>query len=146
VNRSKQKGTSAETTVVRWARGSGYWPEAARIVLHGREDHGDVRLNSWTMLQVKAGRAAEKASDAQIHAWLVQTQQQARAGGFSEGFLVTKRAGIGLTRPDAWWCHAMFNDDHEDEGPYPIRFLLRYLPHHLGELRAYPAPVATGGM
>lgn len=46
-NTSKQKGTSWETAIVNYLVGLFF--RATRIVLHGREDHGDVLLEteSW---------------------------------------------------------------------------------------------------
>jgi len=123
VNRSKLVGTAAESAVVKWLHLNGY-PQARRLALAGNGDVGDVELNASVMLQVKAGHAAEKASDAQVAAWMAATWGQAVRGGYSQHFLVTKRAGKG--RPSDWWCHTVLWD------VVPVRFALGHLPVVLG--------------
>ena len=48
MNRSKQKGTFFESSVVAWLRDRGLY--ATRIVLHGSKDEGDIDTgNGWNL-------------------------------------------------------------------------------------------------
>jgi len=110
-NRPKAIGTQAESALVRYARANGF-PNAERLVLHGAADQGDVRLcgrfDDWgqydtIIVEVKAGHAAEQASDAQIERWLAETERERVNAGAQEALLVTKRKGHG--KPNGWWVH-----------------------------------------
>ena len=103
-NRPKNIGTSAETAVVRAARPLGF-PLAERLALAGSADVGDVRLAPWVHLEVKGGKAAETASDAQIEAWMLETERELAHAGALAGALVTKRKGVGATNAHRWWAY-----------------------------------------
>lgn len=111
MNRSKQIGTSAESAVVKLARSSGF-PYAERRALAGTDDQGDVKLDSRgrVILEVKAGKAAETASDSQVAAWLVETEREREAAGAWYGFLVLKRAGKGPRNAGQWWAVGRLDD------------------------------------
>jgi Holliday junction resolvase len=51
-NRSKQKGTAAETAVVRFLQDSG-WPHAERRTLSGAHDKGDISGVVGVSIEVK---------------------------------------------------------------------------------------------
>lgn len=121
VNRPKQIGTAAETAVLKAARSLGF-PSADRHVLKGRADEGDIWLLSTggtlqVVIEVKGGQAAERASDAQILAWLDETDAEVlnapktipgSLGATTTwviGLLVTKRKGIGAANAHRWWAH-----------------------------------------
>lgn len=108
MSKSKALGTAAESAVVRAARRLGF-PHAERVVLHGRDDQGDVRLTpgltAGVVVEVKGGQAAKTASDAQIAAWLVETETERVNAGAEVGFLVTHRAGVGYDNAHRWWAH-----------------------------------------
>lgn len=108
MSRSKDIGTAAETAVVRYLRTHG-WPSAERRALTGVDDCGDITGTPGICWEVKAGKAAiaaaRSASDAQIRAWLIETEVErdhARAG---VGILVTKRGGVGASHVGAWWAY-----------------------------------------
>lgn len=103
-NRPKQIGTAAETAVVATARALGF-PLAERLALAGAQDLGDVRLAPYVHLEVKSGHAAEQASDAQIEAWMLETERELAHAGALAGALITKRKGISGTRAHLWWAH-----------------------------------------
>lgn len=110
MSRSKDIGTAAETKLVRWFQANGY-PNAKRITLHGSKDIGDVSLGDGIPLvvEVKAGRAAETASDGQMRMWLEEllTEQlnATQASGKEHyGVLIVKRAGHGDTKIGGWWA------------------------------------------
>lgn len=99
--RSKDIGTSCETAVVKAARTRGF-PLAERLALAGAGDLGDVRLTAFVHLEVKGGHAAEDASDAQIEAWLVETERELGHAGAIAGALVTKRKAVGPGNAHRW--------------------------------------------
>lgn len=101
--RPKDIGTWTETAVVRAAQTRGF-PLAERLVLAGAKDLGDVRLTIGVHLEVKGGHAAETASDAQIEAWMVETERELAHAGAMAGALITKRKGYGSSRAELWWA------------------------------------------
>lgn len=112
-NRPKAIGTTAETAVVRAARRLGF-PHAERVVLHGSLDQGDVRLTpgltAGVIVEVKGGNAARDASDAQVWAWLVETERERINASADVALLVTQRRGVGAANADRWWAHLRVGD------------------------------------
>lgn len=104
VNRPKSIGTAAETAVVRAARTRGF-PGADRLTLTGANDRGDVGLCPGVILEVKGGQAAKTASDAQITAWLVETERERVNAKAHVGILVTQRPAVGAPNAHRWWAH-----------------------------------------
>lgn len=102
-NRPKAIGTAGETAVVRYVRDNGF-DGAERIALHGIADEGDVSFGPGVMAEVKAGKAAETASDAQIAAWLDDTERERLARGADVAVLVLKRKGKGAANAGRWWA------------------------------------------
>lgn len=109
--RPKDIGTKGETAVVRAAHPRGF-PHADRITLGGARNAGDrsdvrltIGLTAGVVVQVKAGELGKRASEQQITTWLEQTEQQRIAAGAAIAFLVTQRAGVGLTNAHRWWAH-----------------------------------------
>lgn len=133
VSRSKEIGTAAETAVVRWFQANGF-PHAKRITLHGAKDIGDVHLGDGipVVVEVKAGKAAEAASDGQLRAWLrelrVEVENAYEATGEGRyGVLVVKRRGVGITQVGRWWAITPL-----EGGDYLVRWLLaEFTSHHL---------------
>lgn len=121
-NRPKQIGTSCETAVVRVSKPLGF-PLAERLALAGENDLGDVRLAPYVHLEVKGGKAAETASDAQIEAWMLETERELANAGALAGALVTKRKGVGAANAHRWWAHVRAS--------------------WLAQWRAYPAELAA---
>lgn len=103
-NRPKNIGTSAETAVVRAARPRGFGL-AERLALAGQNDLGDVRLAPYVHVEVKGGKAAENASDAQIEVWMLETERELANAGALAGALVTKRKGVGAANAHRWWAY-----------------------------------------
>ncbi len=52
MSKAKQKGTAAETAVVKYMKAQG-WVHAERRALHGNLDKGDINLGSPVVLEVK---------------------------------------------------------------------------------------------
>ena len=104
MNKPKQIGTAAETAVVRYVQTAGF-PGAERLALHGNLDEGDATLCPGIGAEVKAGKAAETASDAQINAWLAEAEQERVNRRADVMLLVLKRKGKGPANAGLWWCH-----------------------------------------
>lgn len=104
VNKPKGIGTACETAIVRYLNIDGF-PQAERSALHGNMDRGDITGTPGIAWESKGGKAAETASDAQIMAWLSDTEVERQNASAAYGVLVTKRAGIGPNRAGEWWAH-----------------------------------------
>lgn len=138
MSRNKATGTSFESALVRHARDNGF-PGADRLPLSGALDRGDVGLCPGLIVECKAGKAAELASDGQIVKWLEETERERVNANAAIALLVTKRKGIGVTRMSEQWCHldgGVFADliyERNDGGePYePIGVPIRA---HLGNV------------
>ncbi|MFC9089019.1 hypothetical protein [Nocardiopsis dassonvillei] len=97
-------GTRAETGVVRYLRTVG-WPHAERRALAGGKDLGDITGTPGLCWEIKGGKVAERATDADIARWLTETEAETANCGADVGILVTKRAGYSAARVDAWAAH-----------------------------------------
>lgn len=79
-NKSKAKGTKAETKVVRYLAAFGL--EAERRTLHGNQDLGDIKVtldhSTPFIIEVKAGQQTANPSRAQLTEWLRQTKEESR--------------------------------------------------------------------
>lgn len=111
-NPSKNKGTAAETAVVRHAWAAGF-TDAERIALAGAHDQGDVILmrDPRIILEVKAGKAAQTASLGQISKWLDECRRERDHAKAVHGFLIVQRQGFGNSRVGSWECWTL-SDDH----------------------------------
>jgi Holliday junction resolvase len=96
-NKPKQKGTAAETAVVRYLRANGF-PQADRAALHGSQDTGDITGIPDTVIEVK------NCKQLQLNQWLEElrcefyTARKLR-GAWWGGLWVKK---YGSTNPGNW--------------------------------------------
>lgn len=91
MNKSKAKGTRAETRVVRYLAALGL--HAERRALSGSQDNGDIKViasDTEMTVEVKAGKQTENPSRSQIEEWLRQTRTEA-ANASCSGALVVVR-------------------------------------------------------
>lgn len=101
MSKAKQKGTAAETALVRFLQGQGF-PGAERRALGGGgfgEDLGDITGIPALCMEVK-NHATYK-----IPAWLKETEIERQNAKADFGILVVKPNKIGMT-PDKvgqWW-------------------------------------------
>jgi hypothetical protein len=103
--RPRDIGTEVESAIVEYLRDHGY-PFAERRSLRGTNDQGDVTgLGPGLVIECKGGHAAEAASDAQIAAWLRETEVERQNAKADVGVLVTKRKGYGRANAGLWWAH-----------------------------------------
>lgn len=96
--RPKDIGTELESWVADHAERHWAFPDAKRPGQRGSKDEGDIWLNRYAMLECKAGDAAMDASDAQIVAWLEETERERVNAGARFGALVVKRRHFGRTK------------------------------------------------
>ena len=102
MSKAKQKGTAAETALVRFLQGQGF-PNAERRALGGGgagEDLGDITGIPALCMEVK-NHATYK-----IPAWIKETETERQNAKADFGILVVKPNGIGMT-PDKvgkWWA------------------------------------------
>lgn len=102
-NPSKNKGTSAETAVVRWARTNGY-PHADRQPLRGNRDAGDIALCPGVIVEVKNRRLTTGVPTAgDLTEWMRQTETEREVARADVGILVVKRNGT--TDPGRWFAY-----------------------------------------
>lgn len=99
MNRAKQKGTAAETAVVRAATALGI--PAHRAALSGADDGGDVQLwHGVVVVEVKAGDQTKNPTWRRIRDWHDEAVAEARNAASPRNphplpLLVTKRHGSG---------------------------------------------------
>lgn len=94
--RAKDKGTFAESHVVKHLVGSGIFPDAHRSALAGSADIGDIIGCRDFTIQVK------NCATMQIPAWLRATEEQRSRHGEPYGVLVIKRLGSGVRSIGDW--------------------------------------------
>lgn len=103
-NPSKQKGTRAETKVVRYLQGHGI--SASRRPLHGNQDQGDIIVqrpyNKPLILEVKAGKQTANPSRSQLEEWLGQAWVERRNADMN-CVLVIVRYNRRLKDADCWF-------------------------------------------
>jgi hypothetical protein len=97
MSKSRQKGTAAESAVVRFLKGHG-WPFAERRALHAALDKGDVTSTPALVWEVKNHRAYK------FPEWMRETEEERENAAADYGILVVKPNGIGATRVGDWWC------------------------------------------
>jgi hypothetical protein len=121
VNRSKQKGTAAESKVRDWLR-SLHWPHAKRLGLAGSRDPGDIALGDGIPVTIEVKDVA--AFD--LAGWLKEAQTERDNNGHEVGVVIFKRRGFG--KPADWYSLM--------DGA-----TLALLLHRAGYLPGYVAPV-----
>lgn len=94
MNRSKQKGTAAETAVVRYLHTRG-WLHAERRALSGSQDRGDVAGIPGVVIEVKNCKRDE------LGAWVDEAEQERANDGAVHSAVWHKRRGT--TDPGAWF-------------------------------------------
>lgn len=131
-NKSGDIGTWTAQRVVEVLEQTG-WPNAERRSLHGAFDRGDIVGCPGLVWEVKGGHRAENASDADIVAWLGETEVERHNANAAYGILVWKRKAVGRANARRWWA-AMWSDQFAHLGhgsdqlelhePFPVRMTL----------------------
>jgi hypothetical protein len=104
-NPSKQKGTRAETRVVRYLEEHGF--VARRQALAGSNDPGDIEVYApdkmdKMIFEVKGGKQTAAPNRSQINEWLRQTHVEAKNSN-AKGFLCIVRWHRNLCDADVYW-------------------------------------------
>lgn len=109
MNKPKQRGTAAETAVLRYVRENGF-PHAYRQTLAGSKDLGDIRLDDTTIIEVKsvATAATGQPGAALLAKWMGEMAAERKNAGAFRGVLVVKRKGT--TNPADWWSYVEANE------------------------------------
>lgn len=128
--RSKDIGTRAETSVVRYLRDNGF-PGADRQPLRGRADTGDVDITAGIIAEVKAGQQAARASANQIRRWLFETDTERLRAGADIGVLVVYQRGRGPGHWHVWTTvrqlavlQGAISEYEQPDGTTPVMLLL----------------------
>jgi len=101
MSKAKQKGTAAETALVRFLQGQGF-PLAERRALGGGssgEDLGDITGIPSLCMEVKNHQTYK------IPAWIKETETERINAKADFGILVVKPMGVGMTAKSVgqWW-------------------------------------------
>ena len=101
MSKAKQKGTAAETALVRFLQGQGF-PNAERRALGGGssgEDLGDITGIPALCMEVKNQRSYK------IPAWILESETERINARADFGILVVKPNGVGITpnKVGQWW-------------------------------------------
>lgn len=125
MNKSKAKGTTAETRVVKYLASFGI--EAKRKALTGSEDQGDIDAKTNigdVILEVKAGKQTSNPNRSQLKEWMLQTARESR-NAHHPGFLVVVRYNRALKDADVWWYGSppalVLNHAYLDDWCYKFR-------------------------
>jgi Holliday junction resolvase len=100
VSKAKQKGTSAETALVKYLQVNGF-PLAERRALGGGgagEDLGDITGTPCLAWEVKNHKAYH------IPEWLRETEIETGNADADFGILAVKPNGVGLGNAGKWWA------------------------------------------
>lgn len=103
-NKSKERGTRAETAVARALQRLGF-PHAERRTLKGNRDEGDITGCPGICWEVKGGNAARTASDLDIAGWMAETETERGNAKAEVGILVVQRKGINYPDADRWHAY-----------------------------------------
>jgi len=97
MSKAKQKGTAAESALVKYLQSHGF-PFAERRALTGQFDQGDVTGTPCLAWEVKNHKTYS------IGAWLRETEIEKINAKADFGILVVKPNGVGLTKPEDFWA------------------------------------------
>lgn len=105
MSKSKDKGTRAESRVVKYLLDNGI--KAKRKALAGKDDKGDIEAyyDSWLSeitLEVKTGKMTQCYSRTQLGEWMRQAWQEGINSG-TGGYLVIVRYGRKISDAEVWW-------------------------------------------
>jgi hypothetical protein len=93
-NRSKVKGTAAESAVARYLSHAGW--AAERRALSGTQDRGDITGVLGVTIEVKSRNGFFPSE------WVDELMKEMMNDGTEVGFVVAKRRGT--TDPGEWFC------------------------------------------
>lgn len=108
MNKSKAKGTRAETNLVKYLESAGL--EAFRQALHGSLDQGDVLLRMYDgnicteeiVFEVKTGKQTASVSRKVKEEWLKQTRTEMHNAKVRKAYLVIAKWQTGINDWEVW--------------------------------------------
>lgn len=86
MSKAKQKGTAAETAVVKWLKAEG-WKYAERRALHGNVDKGDINMGAPVVIEVKDHKAHT------LSEWMKELKAEIENADVSVGAVIAKKRG-----------------------------------------------------
>lgn len=95
MSKAKQKGTAAETAVVKFLKENGF-PYAERRALHGTVDKGDITGCGPVVFEVKNHKAMDLAG------WIAELKTEVVNAEATAGCVVAKKRGT--TDPGQWYA------------------------------------------
>lgn len=95
MSKAKQKGTAAETAVVKYLKEQG-WIHAERRALHGNLDKGDINLGSPVVLEVK------DHAKITLSEWLKELKVEMGNADVDVGAVIAKKRGT--TNVGEWYA------------------------------------------
>lgn len=104
-NKSKAKGTRAETSVVKFLKQRGY--KVKRQPLSGNKDIGDIEFHisgrDRSIIEVKSGKQTHNPSRSQLEEWMRQAEVEAiNAGCKNNWYLIVVRYRRQLKDADVY--------------------------------------------
>lgn len=100
MSKAKQKGTAAETAVVKYLRDNGFI-HAERRALHGTVDKGDITGCGSIVFEVKNHKTLDLAG------WLKELEVEMANAKADTGCVVAKKRGT--TNPGDWYAVLPFS-------------------------------------
>jgi len=95
LSKSKQKGTAAETAVVRYLQQNGY-PNVERRALNGTQDRGDVSGIADVVIEVKNHARME------LSEWVKELEAEIKNAQATSGTVIHKKRGT--TNVGEWYA------------------------------------------
>jgi Holliday junction resolvase len=95
MSKAKQKGTAAETAVVKYLREHGF-PYAERRALHGTADKGDITGIGPIVIEVKNHKTLDLAG------WIKELEAEMKNANVNVGAVIAKKRGT--TDPGEWYA------------------------------------------
>ena len=112
-NKSKKKGTEAETKAVKFM--AGYGIKAKRKALTGSADCGDLDVECCMLgeciFEVKAGKQTANPNRSLLNEWMRQTREESKNAG-RRGFLLVMRYNRSTKDADVWWEDSCYGWHH----------------------------------
>ena len=107
MNKSKVKGTTHESNLVKWLQANGF-PDARREVLHGAKDVGDIGGVKWRGVPIVI--EAKNCREKRPAKWLEEAEAERKNAGAPIAFVVGKTRGVGEKNFGENECYIYLND------------------------------------
>lgn len=124
MSKAKQIGTAAETAVVKYFTEVMGWPDVARVVLHGKDDEGDIHVgptnNPRIIFEVKSRK--NECTYKEVEEFMKELDDECKHTWGENymlhepyrGYLIIKRPGKGKVE-DWWLCWKPISEVESNE-------------------------------